>query len=131
MRRDIGVWRWCQRRNGSVNQIPTSGKISQKWGTPKRVELVRGQSVRRTGEPMTLSLPPFTKAVTWLVGINTGVFLLRFVLELAHVPATAFAQVYLALTPSQIIFHGWVWQLLTYGFVHFEFWHWFGNMLGL
>ena len=25
---------------------------------------------------MTLSLPPFTKAVTWLLGINTGIFLL-------------------------------------------------------
>ena len=23
------------------------------------------------------------------------------------------------------------WQLVTYGFLHFEFWHWFGNMLGL
>ena len=30
----------------------------------------------RRGEPMTLSLPPFTPAVTWLLGINTGVFLL-------------------------------------------------------
>ena len=25
---------------------------------------------------MSLSLPPFTKAVTWLLAINTGVFLL-------------------------------------------------------
>ena len=37
--------------------------------------------MRRTGEPMTLSLPPFTRAVTWLLGINTGIFLLRFVLS--------------------------------------------------
>jgi len=80
---------------------------------------------------MTLSLPPFTKAVTWLIGINTGVYLLRYVLELAHLPAGAFAQVYLGLTPAQVVYHGWVWQLFTYGFVHFEFWHWFGNMLGL
>src|SRR5579872_1095721 len=80
---------------------------------------------------MTLSLPPFTKAVTWLIGINTGIYLLRFVLELAHLPAGAFAQVYLGLTPAQVVYHGWVWQLFTYGFVHFEFWHWFGNMLGL
>ena len=27
--------------------------------------------------------------------------------------------------------HGAIWQLVTYGFLHFEFWHWFGNMLGL
>ena len=87
--------------------------------------------MRRTGEPMTLSLPPFTRAVTWLIGINTGVYLLRYALELFHLPAAAFAQVYLGLTPAQVVFHGWVWQLFSYGFVHLEFWHWFGNMLGL
>ena len=80
---------------------------------------------------MTLSLPPFTKAVTWLLGINTAVFLLRFVLELAHLPAQAFATVFLALTPLQVVSHGWIWQLVTYSFIHFEFLHWFGNMLGL
>ena len=80
---------------------------------------------------MTLSLPPFTRAVTWLVGINTGIFLLRFVLELAPCRRLHLRKVYLALTPAQVVFHGWVWQLVTYSFVHFEFWHWFGNMLGL
>ena len=87
--------------------------------------------MRRSGEPMTLSLPPFTKAVTWLIGVNTGIFLLRFILEIVRLPAGAFALIYLGLTPTQVVFHGWVWQLLTYGFIHFEFWHWFGNMLGL
>ncbi len=87
--------------------------------------------MRRTGEPMTLSLPPFTKAVTWLLGINTGIFLLRYLLELFDLPAKGFAIVYLSLIPVQVVAHGWVWQLLTYSFLHFEFMHWFGNMLGL
>jgi len=87
--------------------------------------------VRRTSEPMTLSLPPFTKAVTWLLGINTGIFLLRFVLEMFGLPAKGFAIVYLSLIPAQVVAHGWVWQLITYSFVHFELGHWFGNMLGL
>ena len=87
--------------------------------------------MRRTGEPMTLSLPPFTKAVTWLVGINTGFYLLRLVLGLARVPFDGFVLEYLALTPSQVVHHGWLWQLITYSFIHFDFWHWFGNMLGL
>ncbi len=87
--------------------------------------------MRRTGEPMTLSLPPFTRAVTWLVGINTGFYLLRLVLGLARVPFDDFALEYLALTPSQVVHHGWLWQLVTYSFIHFDFWHWFGNMLGL
>jgi membrane associated rhomboid family serine protease len=80
---------------------------------------------------MTLSLPPFTKAVTWLLGINTGIFLLRFVLEMFGLPAKGFAIVYLSLIPAQVVAHGWVWQLITYSFVHFELGHWFGNMLGL
>jgi membrane associated rhomboid family serine protease len=80
---------------------------------------------------MTLSLPPFTKAVSWLLGINTGIFLLRFVLEMFGLPAKGFAIVYLSLIPAQVVAHGWVWQLITYSFVHFELGHWFGNMLGL
>jgi membrane associated rhomboid family serine protease len=80
---------------------------------------------------MTLSLPPFTRAVTWLIGVNTGVYLLRFVFELAGLPARGFAIVYLSLIPMQVVAHGWIWQLVTYAFVHFEFWHWFGNMFGL
>jgi membrane associated rhomboid family serine protease len=87
--------------------------------------------VRRTGEPMTLSLPPFTRAVTWLLGINTGIYLLRYLLELFGLPAKGFAIVYLSLIPVQVVSHGWVWQLVTYSFLHFEFMHWFGNMLGL
>ncbi len=87
--------------------------------------------MRRTGEPMTLSLPPFTPAVTWLLGINTGIFLLRFVLELARIPARGFAIEYLSLIPLDVVSHGWIWQLVTYSFIHFEFLHWFGNMLGL
>jgi len=87
--------------------------------------------LRRTGEPMTLSLPPFTKAVSWLLGINTAIFLLRYLLEIFGLPARAFAIVYLSLIPARVIGYGWVWQLVTYGFLHFEFMHWFGNMLGL
>jgi membrane associated rhomboid family serine protease len=86
--------------------------------------------VRRSGEPMTLSLPPFTRAVTWLLGINTGIFLLILLLGMFRVPARAFAQVYLGLTPTDVV-HGWLWQLVTYSFIHFEIMHWFGNMLGL
>ena len=87
--------------------------------------------MRRTGEPMTLSLPPFTKAVTWLLGINTGIFLLRSVLEMFGLPARSFAIVYLSLIPARVVAHGWVWQLVSYSFIHFELGHWFGNMLGL
>ena len=87
--------------------------------------------MRRTGEPMTLSLPPFTKAVSWLIGINTAVFLLVLLLDTLRVPFGAMLRDYFSLIPIQVVQHGWIWQLVTYGVIHFEFWHWFGNMLGL
>ena len=87
--------------------------------------------MRRTGEPLTLSFPPFTKAVTWLIGINTGIYLLYLALSLAGLHVHEFLHDYLALSPLQVVRHGWLWQLVTYGFIHFEFLHWFGNMLGL
>jgi len=80
---------------------------------------------------MTLSLPPFTRAVVWLVGINTGVYLLTLLLGVFRLPVESFLLDYFALVPIQVVFHGWIWQLVTYSFLHFGFWHWFGNMLGL
>ncbi|MGE5055305.1 MAG: rhomboid family intramembrane serine protease [Acidobacteriota bacterium] len=80
---------------------------------------------------MTLSLPPFTKAVSWLIGINTAVFLLVLLLDMLRIPFGAVLRDYFSLIPIQVVQHGWIWQLLTYGVIHFEFWHWFGNMLGL
>ncbi len=79
---------------------------------------------------MTLSLPPFTKAVTWLLGINTGIFLLMELLGVARIPIVGSIIDYLALTPVLVV-HGYVWQLLTYSVLHAGLMHWFGNMLGL
>ena len=87
--------------------------------------------MRRSGEPMTLSLPPFTRAVTWLLGINTGIFLLMEVLGLARLPIVGYVIDYFALTPALVIRHGFVWQLVTYSVLHAGLMHWFGNMLGL
>jgi len=80
---------------------------------------------------MTLSLPPFTKAVTWLLGINTGVFLLRELLGVARLPVVGYIIDYFALTPVLVISRGYLWQLVTYSVLHAGFMHWFGNMLGL
>lgn len=87
--------------------------------------------MRRTGEPMTLSLPPFTRAVTWLVGINTGIFLLMELFGVARLPVVGYIIDYFALTPALVVTHGYVWQVVTYSVLHAGFMHWFGNMLGL
>jgi membrane associated rhomboid family serine protease len=81
---------------------------------------------------MTLSLPPFTRAVTWLLAINTGIFLLMELLGLARLTAgVEFIFEYFELLPSAVIQHGEVWQVVTYSFLHLNFMHWFGNMIGL
>ncbi len=80
---------------------------------------------------MTLSLPPFTRAVIWLLAANTAVFLL---LELFGMALPDVARWVLRLPrpqPHRSLLHGWLWQLVTYSFIHAEFWHWFGNMLGI
>ena len=80
---------------------------------------------------MMLSLPPFTPAVTWLIGINTGVFLLMELFEAARVRGLApWILDNFELLPNAVV-HGALWQLVTYSLIHMGFWHWFGNMLGL
>jgi membrane associated rhomboid family serine protease len=78
---------------------------------------------------MTLSFPPFTRAVMWLLGVNTAVFLLLLAFGTGSVKD--WVELYLGLVPSMTIFHFAIWQLVTYSFIHFTFWHWFGNMLGI
>jgi membrane associated rhomboid family serine protease len=80
---------------------------------------------------MTLSLPPFTKAVTWLVGINTGIYLLMELLSRVAPDLVRFSYRHFELIPSAVVQHGALWQIVTYSFLHLGFWHWFGNMLGL
>ncbi|HTY82795.1 MAG TPA: rhomboid family intramembrane serine protease [Silvibacterium sp.] len=88
--------------------------------------------MRRSGEPMTLSLPPFTRAVTWLLGLNTGVFLLMELLGVVGLRAPyEFILTNFWLLPEDVVRHGELWQIVTYSFLHQGFWHWFGNMLGL
>jgi membrane associated rhomboid family serine protease len=79
---------------------------------------------------MTLSLPPFTPAVKWLLGINTGIFLLMMLAGTVSRGINADIIRYFALTPYLVV-RGEIWQVVTYAFLHLGFWHWFGNMLAL
>jgi len=87
--------------------------------------------VRRTREPMTLSLPPFTKAVSWLIGINTGVFLLMVIFGRSSI--VGYVKEYGELVPSDVVRHGFIWQVVSYSFIHDTrgISHWLWNMLGL
>jgi membrane associated rhomboid family serine protease len=81
------------------------------------------------GGGFTLSFPPFTPMVKWLLGINTAIFLL-FVLPGIGRGLFERALEWFALWPAAVI-HGWIWQLVTYSFLHQQLGHWFFNMLAL
>ena len=85
--------------------------------------------IRRTGREMTLSFPPFTTAVTWLLAVNTAVFLGLAAFGSAAVLDWVYA--HLGLVPAVAVLHLELWQIFTYSFIHVGFWHWFGNMLGI
>src|ERR1700732_4562563 len=80
---------------------------------------------------MTLSLPPFTRAVIWLLAANTAVFLLLELFSIGLPDIVRWVFDTLSLRPEQVVLHGWIWQLVTYSFIHAGFWHWFGNMIGI
>ena len=68
--------------------------------------------MRGRGREMTLSFPPFTRAVIWLLGINTAVFI---ALEAFGTPAVIeWVKLYLGLVPNMTILHFFIWQIVTY-----------------
>lgn len=80
---------------------------------------------------MSLSFPPFTRAIKALIGINVGVFLLLLVLRVTGATDAAGTIVHTFGLIARDFVHGRIYQLLTYGFVHEEFFHLFFNMLML
>jgi membrane associated rhomboid family serine protease len=82
------------------------------------------------GRTLTLSLPPFTKAVKWLVIVNAGMFLLLVLLGWLAPLVAAAASEQLSLVPEMVV-RGRLWQLYTYAFLHAGPTHILFNMLWL
>ncbi len=94
------------------------------------------------GRTISFGLPPFTRAIKWLVIINASVYLLflllggmfegltREFIVRGHVYRELVPTFFLQLTPF-FVAHGWLWQLVTYSFLHGGFWHLAINMLQL
>jgi len=79
---------------------------------------------------MTLSFPPFTKAVIWLLGINTAIFL--FMEAFGSRDLINWIYFHLGLVPVDVVEPPFrLWQIVTYSFIHGGFGHWFWNMLAL
>jgi membrane associated rhomboid family serine protease len=66
---------------------------------------------------MTLSLPPFTKAVKWFIIINAAVYFGLLLLRLGAAPLANTIQFWGSLIPVAVT-HGFIYQLVTYAFLH-------------
>lgn len=83
-----------------------------------------------SGGSMTLSLPPFTFAVKWLIIINVAVYLLMLILGAIAPGLAGTILVLTALVPYSVA-HGQVWQVVTYSFQHAGLFHILFNMITL
>ena len=86
--------------------------------------------MRRTASPMGLSFPPFTRAVKQLLIANGVVFLAVALLDAFVAGAESWIQLRFGLVPVLVV-HGWIWQLVTYAFLHVGLLHILFNMLAL
>lgn len=78
---------------------------------------------------ISLGFPPFTPVIKWLIGINVGIYFLGLLLARSPMAAQeVFA--FLGLVPALVV-KGFIWQIVTYAFIHVGLWHVVFNMLML
>lgn len=80
---------------------------------------------------MGLSFPPFTLAVKQLLIANGAVFLAVALIGVFVPGGERWIQIHFGLVPALVVFRAWIWQLVTYAFLHAGLWHILFNMLAL
>jgi membrane associated rhomboid family serine protease len=80
---------------------------------------------------MGLSFPPFTRAVKQLLIANGAVFLGVALLGVFVPGGERWVQLHFGLVPALVVFRAYLWQLVTYAFLHAGLWHILFNMLAL
>jgi len=80
---------------------------------------------------MRLGLPRVTPAVKWLLITNISVYLVNILVFGSATGRMTFLQALLTVNPSSWLRIAQLWRLITYQFVHWDFWHIFLNMLAL
>ena len=90
-----------------------------------------GGGRRLGGGGMSLGFPPFTRAIKWLVITNAAIYLLMLILGAAARNVAGNIVAYGALTPYDIIHRGFLWEFVSYLFLHSGLFHILFNMLTL
>ncbi|HEY6972327.1 MAG TPA: rhomboid family intramembrane serine protease, partial [Candidatus Angelobacter sp.] len=81
---------------------------------------------------VSFAFPPFTRTVKLLIGINVAVYFLLLLMGVAQQGA-AVLSIYgtFGLIPSLVVRHFYLWQVITYSFLHGGLLHILFNMLSL
>jgi membrane associated rhomboid family serine protease len=82
------------------------------------------------GRTLSLSFPPFTPWVKRIIIACVGIYFLQVLLGAFSPTSVNYLILFGSLIPAAVM-HGWVWQLVTYSFLHGGVWHVLINMLML
>jgi len=82
------------------------------------------------GRSMTLNFPPFTPWVKRIIIACAAIYFIQVVIESLAPEIARYSLAYLALVPMLVV-HGYIWQLVTYSFLHASLGHLLVNMLTL
>jgi membrane associated rhomboid family serine protease len=82
----------------------------------------------RLGRSMTLSFPPFAGFVRQLIFANVIVYFAMLLIRAVSAPAYVWLFNLFALIPA-FVMHGYIWQIVTYAFLHGGLLHILFNML--
>jgi membrane associated rhomboid family serine protease len=82
------------------------------------------------GNAVTLAFPPFSGAVKFLVFANAAIFFLLVLFDLISPGVRLLAFSYFGLLPVAVT-HGFLWQMVSYSFLHAGLFHLLFNMLML
>jgi membrane associated rhomboid family serine protease len=83
-----------------------------------------------SGRTLSLSFPPFTHWVKKIVIACVGIYFLQVVLGFFSPEIANYLIAFGGLVPADVV-HGWIWQLVTYSFLHASVGHVLINMLML
>jgi len=82
------------------------------------------------GRTLSLSFPPFTYWIKRIIIACVGIYFLQVVLGAVAPSAAGYLVSFGALIPVAVL-HGWIWQIVTYSFLHAGVMHVLINMLML
>ena len=83
------------------------------------------------GRSLTLSFPPFTHWVKRIIIACGVVYFLQVLCGVVSRDAAGYLTLFGSLIPAAVVRHGWIWQLVTYSFLHGSVGHILINMLML